>query len=56
MIGAGDEVVIQAQDSSAQVNKATLTIYKYGGEDVSNLLNDVLFDLFRLRGAGRWRL
>ena len=47
VIGAGDEVVIQAQDSSAQVNKATLTIYKYGGEDVSNLLNDVLFDLFR---------
>ena len=47
VIGAGDEVVIQAQDSSAQVNKATLTIYKYGGEDVSNLLDGVLFDLFR---------
>ena len=47
VIGAGDEVVIQAQDSSAQVNKATLTIYKYGGEDVSNLLNDVLFTLER---------
>ena len=47
VIGAGDEVVIQAQDSSAQVNKATLTIYKYGGKDVSNLLDGVLFTLER---------
>ena len=47
VIGAGSEVVIQAQDSSAQVNKATLTIYKYGGEDVSNLLDGVLFTLER---------
>lgn len=47
VIAAGDEVVIQAQDSSAQVNKATLTIYKYGGDNQANLLQDVLFDLFR---------
>ena len=47
VIGAGDEVVIQAQDSSAQVNKATLTIYKYGGDNRANLLQDVLFDLDR---------
>ena len=47
VIAAGDEVVIQAQDSSAQVNKATLTIYKYGGDNRANLLQDVLFDLFR---------
>ena len=47
VIGAGSEVVIQAQDSSAQVNKATLTIYKYGGKDVSNLLDGVLFTLER---------
>lgn len=47
VIGAGSEVVIQAQDSSAQVNKATLTIYKYGGDNRANLLQDVLFDLDR---------
>lgn len=47
VIGAGDEVVIQAQDSSAQVNKATLTIYKYGGDNRANLLEGVLFDLDR---------
>ena len=47
VIGAGDEVVIQAQDSSAQVNKATLTIYKYGGDNRANLLQGVLFDLDR---------
>ena len=52
VIGAGDEVVIQAQDSSAQVNKATLTIYKYGGEDVSNLLTGVLL-IYPLRTAKR---
>lgn len=47
VIGAGDRVVIEAQDSSALVNKATLTIYKYGGDNQANLLQDVLFDLFR---------
>ena len=47
VIGAGDEVVIQAQDSSAQVNKATLAIYKYGGVNRANLLQGVLFDLDR---------
>ena len=29
------------------MNRATLTIYKIGGNDVVNLLQDVLFDLFR---------
>ena len=29
------------------MNKATLTIYKIGGNDVTNLLQGVLFDLFR---------
>ena len=47
VIGAGDRVVIEAQDSSALVNKATLTIYKIGGNDVSNLLQGVQFDLHR---------
>lgn len=47
VIPAGSDITIQAQESGAQVNKATLTIYKYGGEDVSNLLDGALFDLFR---------
>lgn len=47
VISAGDAVTIEAQESGAQVNKATLTIYKYGGDNRANLLNDVLFDLFR---------
>ena len=45
VIGAGDRVVIEAQDSSALVNKATLTIFKYGGESMRNLLDEVLYDL-----------
>lgn len=52
VISAGDNIIIQAQDSGAQVNKATLTIYKYGGKDVSNLLQGVLFDLFRYEKQG----
>ena len=59
VIGAGDRVVIEAQDSSALVNKATLTIFKYGGESMGNLLNDVLFDLERYEPTGdgdyEWR-
>lgn len=47
VIGAGDRVVIEAQDSSALVNKATLTIFKYGGDNRANLLQGVLFDLDR---------
>lgn len=47
VISAGDNVTIKAQESGGQVNRATLTIYKIGGNDVANLLNDVLFDLFR---------
>ena len=47
IISAGDQITIQAQESGAQVNKATLSIYKIGGKDISNLLQGVLFDLFR---------
>ena len=47
VISAGDNVTIKAQESGGQVNRATLTIYKIGGNDVANLLQGVLFDLFR---------
>ena len=47
VISAGDEIQLDNQGSSSQANKATLTIYKIGGNDVSNLLQGVLFDLFR---------
>lgn len=47
VISAGDQIQIEAQESGGQVNRATLTIYKIGGNDVANLLQDVLFDLFR---------
>lgn len=47
VISAGDQIKIQAQESGGQVNKATLTIYKIGGNDYTNLLQGVLFDLFR---------
>ena len=47
VITAGDEIQLDNQGSSSQANKATLTIYKIGGNDVSNLLDGVLFDLFR---------
>lgn len=47
VISAGDEIQLDNQGSSSQANKATLTIYKIGGNDVSNLLDGVLFDLFR---------
>ena len=47
VISAGDEIQLDNQGSSSEANKATLTIYKIGGNDVSNLLDGVLFDLFR---------
>ena len=47
VISAGDEVIISAQDSGGTVNRATLTIYKYAGNNRANLLDGVLFDLFR---------
>ena len=47
VISAGDEIQLDNQGSSSEANKATLTIYKIGGNDVSNLLQGVLFDLFR---------
>lgn len=59
VIGAEDQVVIAAQESSAQVNKATLTIFKYGGDNRANLLQNVLFDLFRYEeqedGSYEWK-
>ena len=38
VISAGDQITIRAQESGAQVNRATLSIYKIGGKDISNLL------------------
>ena len=58
VISAGDEVIISAQDSGGTVNRATLTIYKYAGDNQAILLNDVLFDLFRFEeqddGTYKW--
>ena len=58
VISAGDEIQLDNQGSSSQANKATLTIYKIGGNDVSNLLQGVLFDLFRYEeqegGGYKW--
>lgn len=58
VISAGDEVIISAQDSGGTVNRATLTIYKYAGDNRANLLDDVLFDLFRFEeqddGTYKW--
>lgn len=47
VISAGDNVIIQTQQSGGQVNRATLTIYKIGGDNYANRLQGVLFDLFR---------
>lgn len=47
VISAGDQIKIDAQQSGGQVNRATLTIYKIGGDNYANRLQDVLFDLFR---------
>ena len=47
VISAGDEIQLDNQGSSSEANKATLTIYKIGGNDVSNLLQGVQFDLHR---------
>lgn len=58
VISAGDEVIISAQDSGGTVNRAKLTIYKYAGNNRANLLNGVLFDLFRFEkqenGTYKW--
>ena len=47
VISAGDKIQLDNQGSSSEANKATLTIYKIGGNDVSNLLQGVQFDLHR---------
>ena len=58
VISAGDEVIISAQDSGGTVNRAKLTIYKYAGNNQANLLDGVLFDLFRYEeqddGTYKW--
>lgn len=58
VISAGDQIKIDAQQSGGQVNRATLTIYKIGGGNYANRLQDVLFDLFRYEmqedGTYRW--
>ena len=52
VISAEDDIQIDNQGSSSQANKATLTIYKIGGEDITNLLNGVLFELARYEEQG----
>ena len=52
VISAEDDIQIDNQGSSSQANKATLTIYKIGGEDFTNLLNGVLFELARYEEQG----
>ena len=52
VISAEDDIHIDNQGSSSQANKATLTIYKIGGEDITNLLNGVLFELARYEEQG----
>ena len=47
VISAGDEIQIEAQGSGAQVNRATLRIFKHEAGNQAKLLQDVLFDLFR---------
>ncbi|MZL69079.1 MULTISPECIES: Cna B-type domain-containing protein [Eubacteriales] len=47
VITAGDQIQIAVQESGGRVNRATLTIYKIGGGNYANRLQDVLFDLFR---------
>ncbi len=52
VISAEDDIQIDNQGSSSQANKATLTIYKIGGEDFTNPLNGVLFELARYEEQG----
>lgn len=44
---AGSSITIEEEQSQATVNKATLTIFKYGGNSEADLLQDVLFELSR---------
>ena len=47
VISAGDQIQIEAQGSGAQVNRATLRIFKHEAGNQAKVLDDVLFDLFR---------
>ena len=47
VISAGDQIQIEAQGSGAQVNRATLRIFKHEAGNQAKLLQGVLFDLFR---------
>lgn len=58
VISAGDQIQIEAQDSGAQVNRATLRIFKHEAGNQAKLLQGVLFDLFRYEeqegGGYKW--
>lgn len=48
---SGSNITIDEEHSQATANKATLTIFKYGGDNQANLLNGVLFELARFEQA-----
>lgn len=55
---SGSSITIDEEHSQATANKATLTIFKYGGDNQANLLNGVLFELARFEqadGGYAWR-
>lgn len=52
VISAGDQIKIEAQDSGAQVNRATLRIFKHEAGNEAEVLDDVLFDLSRFEEQG----
>lgn len=52
VISAGDQIQIEAQDSGAQVNRATLRIFKHEAGNQAKLLQGVLFDLSRFEEQG----
>lgn len=55
---SGSTIIIEDEHSQATANKATLTIFKYGGDNQANLLDGVLFELARfeqLDGGHEWK-
>ena len=55
---SGSNITIDEEHSQATANKATLTIFKYGGDNQANLLDGVLFELARFEqadGGYAWR-
>ena len=59
VISAGDQIQIEAQGSGAQVNRATLRIFKHEAGNQAKVLDDVLFDLSRFEeqegGTYQWK-